>query len=167
MTVENLDQLFSHELKDMYAEEQKLVDALDQLSEEESNEELQQIFRQHREETQQHVERLEEVFSELDESPEGEGGEAMSALMQEHESFMKADPTDQINAAYDTGAGKKAERYEISAYEDLIDIANALELSDDAVEMLESNLDDEREQLDRLQNASKEMDLGQLRQQNQ
>lgn len=167
MPVENLDQLFSRELKDIYAEEQELVTALDQLATEESNEQLQQIFQQHSEETEQHVDRLEEVFDELGESPEAEGGQALNGLMQEHEMFMDAGPSNQINAVYDMGAGKKAERYEITAYENLIEMGNALELPENAIQSLQANLSDEREQLDRLQNASHSMDLRQLRQQNQ
>ena len=126
MPVESLDQLFNHELQDIYAGEQELVNALEQLAQEESNEQLQQIFEQHRKETQQHIERLEEVFNELGESPEAKGGQALGGLVEEHNSFMQAGPTDQINAAYDIGAEKKAERYEITAYENLLQMANAL-----------------------------------------
>lgn len=167
MSVDNLDQLFTHELKDIYAEEQELADALEQLAKEESNQQLQQIFQQHSEETQQHVERLEEVFDELGESPEAEGGQVLKGLVEEHQSFMEAEPSEQINAAYDTGAGRKAERYEITAYENLIKMANALELSENAVESLQANLSDEREQLDRLENVSQGMNLKSLREQNQ
>ena len=40
MPVESLDQLFNHELQDIYAGEQELVNALEQLAQEESNEQL-------------------------------------------------------------------------------------------------------------------------------
>lgn len=167
MSVNDLDKLFNHELKDIYAEEQELVNALDDLAQEESNEQLQQIFKQHSEETQQHVERLKKVFEELGESPEAEGGQVLKGLVKEHQSFMQSEPSNEINAAYDTGAGRKAERYEITAYENLIKMANALELSEDAVQSLQANLSDEREQLDRLENISHSMDLKSLRQQSQ
>lgn len=167
MTVENLDQLFTHELKDIYAGEQALVDVLGRLAQEDSNQQLQQVFEEHRAETEQHVERLETVFEEVGASPEAEGGQALGGLIEEHDSFMQAEPTNPINAAYDVGAGRKAERYEITAYENLIQMANAMELPETAVQPLQDNLTDERAQLDRLQNAAHGMDLATLRQQNQ
>lgn len=167
MSIESLDQLFSHELKDIYAEEQALIKAHDTFSTEELHDELQQIFHQHREETKQHVERLEDVFEELGEQPESEGGQAAAGLMEEHESFKEDEPTDQIHAAYDIVAGKKVEKYEITAYENLLEMAEAMELSENVQESLQSNLSDEREQLDRLQNASQDTDLEQLQQQDQ
>ena len=103
------------------------------------------------------------MFDELGESPETEVGQLLKALAKKHQSAMQAAP-DQIDAASDTG--RKAERHEITAYEALIEMANALERSENAVRSLQANLSDEREQLDRLENASHGMDLGPLRQQN-
>ena len=54
------------------------------------------------------------------------------------------------------------EHYEISAYENLLRMAEALELSD-AVELLQANLTDERQQLDRLKTSAHNFDLTQLR----
>lgn len=163
MTVETIDPLFLRELKDIYAEEKELINALDELANEKSDERLQQIFEQHKEETQEHINRLETVFDEIDESPEADGGEAIKGMVKEHRSFMETEPTEQINAAYDMGMEKKAERYEITAYETLIELANAMGLSEDAVRALQANLSDERKQLDRLQTVSYGTDLRQLR----
>lgn len=167
MSLENLNQLFSHGLKDIYAEEQELIKAHDTFSTEELNEELQQIFHQHREETKEHVDRLKRVFDEIGEEPADEGGQVAAGLREEHESFKKDGPTGEIHAVYDIAAGKKAEQYEITAYENLLEIADAMDLSENARDLLQKNLSDEREQLERLQNASQNTDLKQLQQQTQ
>ena len=162
MSVANLRELFVHELKDMYAEEQNILDALGEMAEEDSSQQLEGVFANHQQETQQHLDRLEEIFDLLDESPEAEGGKGLGGIIEEHDSFMQTEPTGDINAAYDTHVGRKVEHYEISAYENLLRMAEALELSD-AVELLQANLTDERQQLDRLKTSAHNFDLTQLR----
>ena len=57
------EQLFEHELQDMYYAENTLTKVLPKLAEEVSDEELAQAFQHHLEETRQHVDNLEQVFA--------------------------------------------------------------------------------------------------------
>lgn len=104
-------------LTDRHGEEQELVAALDEFAQDESN---QRISQQHGKETRQHVERLEEGFDEFGESLEAEGGQILNGLVKEHPSFLRADPSEQIN----------------SAYQNFIKMANAPELPENAVQSL-------------------------------
>lgn len=162
MAMQSLEQLFAHGLKDMYAEEQELLTALDDMEEEDVDQELQQTISTHKEETQQHVDRLEQMFDTLGTEPEAEGGQGLAGIIEEHNSFMQSEPTEQINTVYDTNAAKKVERYEITAYEDLMKMGKAMGLSDDEMRPLEENLSDERRQLDRLDSFAHNFDMGQL-----
>lgn len=162
MAMQNLEQLFAHGLKDMYAEEQELLTALDEMEEEDVEQELQQTISTHKEETQNHVDRLEQMFDTLGTEPEADGGQGIAGIIQEHNSFMQSEPSDQINTVYDTSAGKKIERYEITAYEDLMKMGKAMGLSDDELQPLEENLSDERRQLDRLESFAHNFNMGQL-----
>jgi ferritin-like metal-binding protein YciE len=59
---------------------------------------------------------------------------------------------------YNLGAGQKAERYEITAYETLIDMADKLGMAD-VVELLEENLREEEAALNKLKAIASDFDV--------
>lgn len=162
MSMDSMEQLFTHELKDIYSGEQQLVMALEELREETSNGEFEEALSKHTEETRRHVERIEKVFEEMGESPEERGGQALSGIVDEHRSFVEMDPSEQLHEMFDMGASKKVEHYEISAYEDLVRMAEALDMTE-AADQLQQNLTDEHEQLDRLKKLSDDVDMQGMR----
>lgn len=163
--MDNLQQLFSHELRDMYTGEQEVANALQQLSEWGTNQQLHEIFTTHKEETQRQIERLEQVFDAVGESPEAKGGQGLAGIIEEHQSFVDTEPAEQVHTTFDSDAGKKVERYEITAYEGLIKMAKALGVENEQVQLLQENLTEERRQFDRLKNFSHGQDLTLLREQ--
>ncbi len=72
MKIKSLDDLFVHELKDLYSAEKQMVQGLQKLAKKASREELRTAFEQHLEETRNQVQRLEKIFEGLDWSPRGE-----------------------------------------------------------------------------------------------
>ena len=58
----DLNDLFVHELKDLYSAEQQILKALPKMEKASGHKELQDAFRQHREVTEEHVRRI-EVFN--------------------------------------------------------------------------------------------------------
>ncbi len=71
---------------------------------------------------------------------------------------MRERPTEELLEFYNIGAAQKVERYEITAYENLIDMADKLGMSD-AVELLEQNLQEEEATLNRLKAMASEFDV--------
>src|SRR5436309_13066482 len=61
MEMESLKELYVDELKDLYSAEKQLVKALPRMAKNASNPELKQAFTEHLEETEGHVERLEQI----------------------------------------------------------------------------------------------------------
>ena len=57
---------------------------------------------------------------------------------------MREKPSDELLEFYNIGAAQKTERYEITAYEGLVDMADKLGMTD-AVELLEQNLQEEED----------------------
>ena len=161
MTVSSLRELFVHDLEDVYYAENELLDALEELAEATENEEIADAFRQHREETQGHVERVEQVFGMLDTEPEREECEGIEGLITEHEDFMKQDPDQAILDLHNLVAGQKTEHYEITAYGNLALIADRLGM-DEAGDLLHRNLEEEEQALDRLSSLTDEFDYGQF-----
>ena len=158
MAMSTIEELFEHELKDMYGAETSLVTALEQMAGESSDREIKKGFQQHRKETQGQLKRLEKIFKMLGRKADAETCAGIEGLMKEKKTFMKERPSEELLEFYNVGAAMKVERYEITSYENLIDMAEKLGLSD-AVELLEQNLQEEETTLNKLKAIASEFDV--------
>jgi ferritin-like metal-binding protein YciE len=158
MGMESIEELFEHELKDMLGAEQSLLDALEQMANESSDREIKKSYMQHRKETQGQIKRLEKIFKALGQKPEAEACPGIEGLIKEKKAFMREKPTEELLEFYNLGAGQKAERYEITAYEGLIDMADKLAMPA-AVELLEETLQEEEAALNKLKAFASEFEL--------
>jgi ferritin-like metal-binding protein YciE len=158
MAMESIEELFEHELKDMLGAEHSLLDALEQMAGESSDREIKKAYTQHRKETQGQIKRLEKIFKALGRKPEAESCPGIEGLIKEKKVFMREKPTEELLEFYNLGAGQKAERYEITAYENLIDMADKLGMPD-AVELLEETLQEEEAALNKLKAIASEFDV--------
>jgi ferritin-like metal-binding protein YciE len=156
-----LNELFEHELKDIYYAEHQLVAALQTLADESSDGEIKKAFQSHRKETQGHVKRLDQVFKSLGEKPASETCPGIDGLLKEKKAFAKEKPSDDILDFYNLGAAQKTERYEITAYESLIEMAEALGRSE-IVTQLEANLEEEEAALRKLKGLAANLDVNAL-----
>jgi ferritin-like metal-binding protein YciE len=145
--------LFLHELQDIYDGEQKLVKALGEQSEESSRPELQKAFASHRAQTENQVERLRQVFEELNENPEETDCKGIKGLIEEHEAFKEEDPSEELLDVFNVGAAIKVESYEMNAYESLIKLGRELGLKK-PVNLLNQNLKEEQQTLKKMQTFS-------------
>ena len=161
MAIDNLEKLFEHELKDIYFAENELLNVLDELAQQTENEEIAQAFRDHREETEGHVERVEKVFDMISEPPKEEKCEGIEGLVKEHESLMKEDPDQAVLDVANLVAGQKTEHYEIAAYGNLAVLADRLGM-DEAGDILHENLEEEEETLSKLASLTEDHDYEQL-----
>lgn len=160
MSLSTPKDLLVHGVEDIYYAENELLDALETLAEQSSDEGIVEAFESHREETTEHVERLEQVFEQLGEEPEEEQCEGIDGLIQEHEDFVEEGPAEEILDLHNLVAAKKTERYEITAYEHLISLANRLDMSETA-ELLEETLEEEEAASDKLTSLAEEIQLPQ------
>jgi ferritin-like metal-binding protein YciE len=138
-----LHDAFIDELRDAYDAEKQLIKALPKLAKASSSEELQQAFESHLEETQGHVERLEQVFETLGEKARGKHCDGIAGIIEEGKSIMGEDFDEQAMDARLIAAGQRAEHYEMAAYGTLVAWANAMGHSD-AADLLQQNLDEEK-----------------------
>src|ERR1041385_1714361 len=82
-SMESLEDLMQDELKDIYDAEKQLTKALPKLAKKASNEELRDAIEQHLQETEGHVERLEQIFEQLGMPARGKRCEGMKHLIDE------------------------------------------------------------------------------------
>jgi ferritin-like metal-binding protein YciE len=158
MAMQTIEELFEHELKDVYGAEHSLLDALEQMASESSDKDIKKAFTQHRRETQGQIKRLDRIFKSLGQKAEAETCPGLEGLIKEKKAFMREKPTPDLLEFYNIGASQKVERYEITAYENLIDMADKLGMSD-AVELLEQNLQEEEATLNKLKAIASEFDV--------
>ena len=158
MSVSNLEELFEHDLEDIYFAEHQLLDALDELEEQTEDHDIAQAFREHRKETRDHIERLEEVFDMLGEPPEKEECEGIEGLIEEHEEFLEMDPDQKILDLHNMAAAEKTEHYEIAAYGNLALIADRLGM-DEAGDLLHENLEEEKAALEKLKELTDDFEF--------
>lgn len=135
---------FTEELKDLYWAEKQLVSTLAKMAKETTTEQLRQAFIEHREETIDHVSRLEEIFEMIGEKPVAKKCDAMDGITRELNGVIE----DTIAATYTRDvalimSGQKAEHYEIAAYGGMVQLAMVLGY-DEAAELLLQTLDEEK-----------------------
>jgi ferritin-like metal-binding protein YciE len=137
-----LDDLFHDTLKDIYFAERKILSALPKMAKAAQSDELRAAFEKHLTETEGQVERLEEVFAEIEARPQGKTCDAIMGIIDEGKEIMgeyKGSP------ALDAGllaAAQAVEHYEISRYGTLIAWANELGLKG-AARLLKETLAEE------------------------
>ena len=142
MALENLQDLFLEQLKDMNDAEQRIIKALPKMAREATSDELSSAFEEHLSQTQEHVTRLERVFLSIGESVSKKTCKAMVGLLEEGEEIMKEDADDDVKDAALIAAAQKVEHYEMATYGCLRDWARLLG-NEEAANLLQQPLDEE------------------------
>ena len=140
-----LEQFFKNALQDIYYAEQELVKALYKMEKEATTDELKTAFRDHRVETENHVDRLEQVFESIGEEAKTQKCHAIEGIIKEAGTII--DETEDDTYTRDIAlifAAQKAEHYEIATYGGLIELARQLDL-DTAAELLSQTLEEEKD----------------------
>ena len=141
--IKSMDDLFLHVLQDIYYAEKQIVKALPDMIEKATNRELTTAFKNHLEETEKQVGRLEQAFELLGKSPKGTSCPAIDGIIDEaNEIAGEIDNKKVLDAAL-IAAAQAVEHYEITRYGTLI--AWAEELGNDAVaKLLSTTLKEEK-----------------------
>jgi ferritin-like metal-binding protein YciE len=162
MPVTDLRELFVHNLEDAYYAEEELLDALQDLEDQTDDDEIAEAFAEHRDETQGHIDRLDDVFEMLDVEPETEECEGIEGLIEEHKTFVdEEEPDQELLDLHNLIAGQKTEHYEIAAYGNLALLADRLGM-DEAGDLLHENLEEEKAALDKLSGSVEDYDYGKV-----
>ena len=144
MSLDTLEKLYISELRDLYSAENQLLKALPKMAKGASSPDLKDAFQKHLEQTKGHVERLEELLEQLDESPKGKTCQAMKGLIEEGSEILKEEGEESVLDAGMIVAAQKVEHYEIASYGSVRTFANLLG-QDEAARLLQSTLDEESE----------------------
>jgi len=114
--MKTLEDLFAHELKDLYSAEKQLLKALPKMAKAAESDVLRDAFESHLQETEVHVERLVSIFEDLELSGRGVKCAAMEGLIEEGSEVLEADMDAEVKDAALICAAQRVEHYEIAAY---------------------------------------------------
>jgi len=140
----NLKELFTETLKDIYFAEKQILRALPKMAKQAESPELKQAFETHRDQTEGHVERLNEVFGQLGRPARGKTCEAILGIIDEAKEIMEEFKGAEALDAGLASSAQAVEHYEIARYGTLKTWALQLGLSD-AAKLLDETLQEEIE----------------------
>src|SRR5688572_8202424 len=137
-----LHDAFLNELRDTYDAERQITKALPKMIKAATSPELRSAFESALEETRQQVERLEQVFTSLDEKARGKHCEGMAGIIEEAQGHLQEDYDEGTTDAVLIAAAQRVEHYEMAAYGTLVAWAQAMD-HNEAAELLQETLDEE------------------------
>jgi ferritin-like metal-binding protein YciE len=141
--IKNLTDLFIHKLHRVYDAEERLMKALRQLRDAASSPELKAAFQSHFEETEAHVDRLEQVFGLFNEKPDVDTCHSIKGVIKDGTEAMKLDAEPAVKDAALIAAAQEAEHIEIASYGTLRTWAAALKQTE-VVHALEWTVEEEQ-----------------------
>jgi ferritin-like metal-binding protein YciE len=142
MSLDNLNKLFLNELKDIYNAEKQILAALPRMAKAAESPELAQALTQHRRETEGQVDRLEQIFDEIEQPARGKKCKGMEGLLEEGKEILEEDGEGSVIDAAIIASAQRVEHYEIAAYGCLRTYADLLGYRG-AVKLLEQTLKEE------------------------
>jgi len=141
--IKTMDDLFVHTLRDIYYAEKQILQALPDMIEKAGDPQLKQVFQAHLGETQNHANRLEQVFRLHGKEATGVDCPAIDGILEEADDVTGEVEDKAVLDAALIASAQAVEHYEITRYGSLIAWAKQLGRSDCAA-LLQQNLDEEK-----------------------
>lgn len=144
MAAKTMQDLLIEDLRDIYHAEKQITKALPKMIKAARSDQLRQAFETHLEQTNGQIERLQQVFEELDTRPRGKHCDAMEGLISEAQEILEMGLAPEVQDAALIAAAQKVEHYEIASYGTLHAYATASGL-DKVAQLLDETLQEEKD----------------------
>ena len=142
--IDNLQQLFVEQLRDLYDAEQQITKALPKMIDKATNPGLKTALQEHLEVTRDQIIRLEKIFAELGESSSGETCKGINGVLSEGEHLVSKGGDPAVTDASIIASAQRVEHYEIAGYGTVRTFARQLGRGNFA-QILEQTLQEEKE----------------------
>ncbi|QBG86986.1 ferritin-like domain-containing protein [Xanthomonas oryzae] len=143
MAIKTVEELFIHELSDIYSAEKQLTKSLPRLARAATEPKLKQAFEVHLEETQGQIERIDQVVDVLGIKLKRIKCAAMEGLVEESREVIDEIEAGPVRDAALIGGAHKVEHYEIASYGTIAAMAKQLGHAD-ALPLLLATLEEEK-----------------------
>ena len=147
--IASFEDLFLHQLQDVYYAEQQITKALPKMIEKATAPALQQGFRTHLTETENQIQRLEQVFETIGEKVKGVTCQAIDGIIKEANEVAGEIADKRVLDAALIAAAQAVEHYEIARYGTLVAWAKEIGRTEVAA-ILQQTLDEEHATNDKL-----------------
>ena len=145
MAITNTQELFLHELAEIYDAEHTIVFGLQAMDQGASDEDLRSAIQNHLEQTQGHIQNLEQAFNQLGQEPYRETNEiAQGAAKELQKGLGEAHQSPELVDCVIISAAIKVEHFEIASYRGLITGAEQMG-QQEVVNLLKQNLQEEEQ----------------------
>ena len=138
----NLEELFWDQVKDIYDAEHRIIEALPKMADAASDPQLKTAFQEHLEQTRHQVERLEQIFRSAGKDADRETCDGIKGLLKEGEEIIHAKGDPDTRDAGLIAAAQRVEHYEMAVYGSIRTFARRLGRQDFA-DLLQRTLDEE------------------------
>jgi len=156
MAANSLRELYVEQLRDLYDAEQQIIKALPKMIKAVQSEELRDALTEHLEVTREQAERVQKICQELDEDVTGEKCKGMEGVLKEGSELVEDIDDERVRDAAIIASAQRVEHYEMAGYGTARTFATLLGY-DDAAEMLEETLGEEKEADQRLSELAEQL----------
>jgi ferritin-like metal-binding protein YciE len=154
--------VFVHQLSELLTIEQTLADeVLPEMHRQVTERHFRKALDEHISQTREHIANLEAVFEQIGEMPEDVASHGLAGLRRQHDATVGTLPDAALQDLFNASSAAHTEHLEISAYHSVITLANILG-EPEAVRLLERNLHDEEEALEKVEKSIPERLTAQL-----
>lgn len=144
MQIVNTQELFIHELADVYDAEHRFLEGQQEMVQKATDEDLKDALKKHIVQTREHARNVERVFTDLGLEPWRESCEAAQGLVSEAQEAIAGAQTETLRDCAIVSSVAKVEHYEIGSYRTLVTGAQLMGQSE-AERLLRSNMDQEEQ----------------------
>ncbi len=138
-----LHTLFTDLLSELYDAENQIVEALPKLIDKTNDEDLSKALSEHLEQTRTHVERLDQIGTDLDIKLDSKDSKILKTILSEGEEAMSDLTDNDVSDAALIGGAQKVEHFEIAGYGTAAAWAKVMG-HDDAADLLGETLKEEK-----------------------
>ena len=144
MPIANAQELFVHELGEVYDAEHRFIEGQQEMVENATDQELKGAIQEHLEQTRQHAVNVERVFAELGQEAHRETNEVAKGLVSEAQEGIQETQGDALRDAAIVSAVIKVEHFEMGSYRGLVTGANLMGQTE-VERLLRENMQQEEE----------------------
>lgn len=144
MAISNAQELFAHNLSEIYDAEHQFVEGQQEMAQQASDQDLKSAIEKHIGQTEQHARNLEGVFEQLGQQPQRATNEVAQGLVSEAQQLMQQTQDENLRDVAINAAVMKVEHFEMGSYRGLLTAAQQMG-QDQIVSLLQQNLQEEEQ----------------------
>ncbi len=156
MPISNAQELFVHELGEIYDGEHRFIDGQREMIEHATDEKLKGAIRDHLAQTRQHAANVERVFTELGHEARREANEAAQGLVSEAQEGIQEAQSEALRDSAIVSAVIKVEHFEMGSYRSLVTGARLMGHTE-IERLLRENMDQEEQTARIAENSAREL----------